>query len=243
VKLLVDTHTHSLLSGHAYSTVFENLTVAAERNLEGLVITEHCGDMPGIHFPAALTFLRHLPEEHYGVKLFRGVESNIVSWEGKIDVPERFFPLLQFVIASLHEVMLPIGNKIQNTEAMLSALNNPYVDILGHPGNPVYDVDKETVVKEAKRLGKMLEFNSHSFEARPGSEPNCREMLRLCKKHEVHICVGSDSHICFTVGDFTEAITVIEEEGFPEELITSRSIETFQAYLNTREARLANIQS
>ena len=41
MKLLIDTHTHTTLSGHAYSTVFENLTFAAKHGLEGIVVADH----------------------------------------------------------------------------------------------------------------------------------------------------------------------------------------------------------
>ena len=34
MKLRIDTHTHSIASGHAYSTVDENLRWAAEKGLE-----------------------------------------------------------------------------------------------------------------------------------------------------------------------------------------------------------------
>lgn len=240
MELKIDTHTHSLLSGHAYSTVFENVAVAKHKGLQGLVITEHSGKMPGIFYPQAVTFLRQMPQSYNGIRIFKGVESNIINFAGEIDVQERFLVTLDFVIASLHEVLMPIGNKMQNTDAMLGALNNKYVDILGHPGNPVFDVDREAVVKEAKRLGKMLEFNGHSFEARPGSETNCKEMLQLCKKHEVQICVGSDAHICFNVGDFENAYNSITEVDFPHALIVSRNLKSFEAYLAKRAQRLEN---
>ena len=239
MQLGIDTHTHSLLSGHAYSTVFENIAVAKQKGLKGIVITEHSGKMPGIMYPQAVRFLQQMPESYDGVRIFKGVESNIINFAGEIDVEERYLVTLDFVIASLHEILMPIGNQTQNTDAMIGALNNPYVDILGHPGNPVFDVDREAVVKEAKRLGKMLEFNGHSFEARPGSEPNCKEMLRLCKKHEVSICVGRDAHICFSVGDFENAYDSIAEVDFPYELIVSRDLGNFENYLIKRAERLA----
>ena len=38
---VLDTHTHTLASGHAYSTIRENVRAAAERGLDLIAITEH----------------------------------------------------------------------------------------------------------------------------------------------------------------------------------------------------------
>ena len=126
---------------------------------------------------------------------------------------------------------------MENTQAMIGALQNPYVDIIGHPGNPQFEIDREAVVQEAKRQNKLLEINNHSFAFRKGSPSICREIIRLCKKHGVRISVGSDAHVCFRVGYFDEAVEALTDEGFPEELIVSRSMQTFDEYLAERKRR------
>lgn len=238
MKALVDIHTHTVLCAHAYSTIFENLTVAAERGLQGIVISEHCLDMADVRFPAAIVYQRHLPKEYRSVRIFRGIEANIHNYAGEVDMSERYFPITDFAIASLHDVVLKPGTREQNTSAMIGALGHPYIDILGHPGNPVFEIDQEAVVREAGRLGKMLEINNHSFVARAGSENNCRRIADLCKKYGVRICVGSDAHVCFDVGIFDKAFSLLEDAAFPEELIVNRDIETFLGYLSERTQRV-----
>ena len=41
MKILVDTHTHTIASDHAYSTVLENAAAAARAGLEALAVTDH----------------------------------------------------------------------------------------------------------------------------------------------------------------------------------------------------------
>lgn len=41
MRIELDTHTHTLASGHAYNTINEMIQAAADRNLKLLAITEH----------------------------------------------------------------------------------------------------------------------------------------------------------------------------------------------------------
>ena len=41
MNIEIDTHTHTLASGHAYNTLREMAAMAAEKGLKGLAITEH----------------------------------------------------------------------------------------------------------------------------------------------------------------------------------------------------------
>ena len=47
MKILADTHSHTLASGHAYSTITEMAEAAAAKGLEVLALTEHAPKMPG----------------------------------------------------------------------------------------------------------------------------------------------------------------------------------------------------
>ena len=46
-KVLLDTHTHTVASGHAYSSLQEMAKAAADMGLEVLGITEHGPSVPG----------------------------------------------------------------------------------------------------------------------------------------------------------------------------------------------------
>ena len=47
MKYILDTHTHTLASGHAYSTIDEMIQAAADKGLKLYALTEHAPAMPG----------------------------------------------------------------------------------------------------------------------------------------------------------------------------------------------------
>lgn len=236
MNLLVDTHTHTVASGHAYSTLKENAQEAFAKGLEAFVCADHGpavpGCAPGFTFSSVLS---HVPEVIEGVRVFRGVELNILDFDGTVDVEPKYLTGIDFGIASLHGVTYKSGSIEQNTQAMLCALSLPYVDVIGHPGNPNYPIDKERFVKEVAKSNKLVEINSHSFLVREGSEPNCKEIANLCKKHDVRIVVSSDAHICYHMGEFSRAVALLEECNFPEELVVSANLERFLGYLKEKQ--------
>ena len=67
---------------------------------------------------------------------------------------------------------------------------------------------------------------------------NCMDIARLCMKYEVPISVDSDSHICYRVGHVEGALEMLEEIGFPEELIINSSVERLNNYFKGRGLHL-----
>ena len=47
MKYIIDTHTHTVASGHAYSTLIENAKAASAKGLKALAVTDHGVAMPG----------------------------------------------------------------------------------------------------------------------------------------------------------------------------------------------------
>ena len=92
MKLLMDTHTHSIASGHAYSTVDENLRWAAEKGLKLVALTDHAPAMKCTTSHAYFANLHVLPKELHGVRLLRGIELNIIDFDGTVDMGEKSFP-------------------------------------------------------------------------------------------------------------------------------------------------------
>jgi putative hydrolase len=215
---------------------------AKENGIKGFVNTEHGPDMPLSPPAFHILALPMLPKEIDGVRLYHGIEANIKDYEGSIDIPQKYMKLLDFGIASLHDVVVGLGTKEQNTHSLICALNNPFIDAIGHPGNPVFPVDYSALVKEAKRLNKIIEINNHSFQYRKGSRPNCVAIVNLCKKYGVRISVSSDAHFCQAVGVFKNAIAELEEAGFPEELVINSTIKKFEAYIREKKNRIKDIQ-
>ena len=94
--------------------------------------------------------------------------------------------------------------------------------IIGHPDDDRFPLDLEAVVKAAAEKNMALEVNNSSLDpksTRQGGRENIALLLQLAKKHRAHIILGTDSHICYQVGNFEEALKMLEEADFPEELV------------------------
>lgn len=239
MKVLVDTHTHNVLSGHAYSTLLENVLYAAKTGMEGIVNTDHGPLIPGASPDFCLSTLRTVPPEIEGVRVYRGIEANITDHTGKLDISRGFLKMTEFVIASMHDVVIPPTNREEHLAAYTGTLQNPYVDVIGHAGNPSFDIDREALVRAVRDAGRLIEINNHSFKFRPGSETNCCEIMRLCIQYDVRITVSSDAHFAYSVGQFESALAALHEIGFPEELVVNRSRKSMDEYLRERQTRTA----
>ncbi len=242
MNLVVDGHTHSIASIHAYSTIQEMAREAAANGIEMFALTDHG---PAIHATHEFYFsnLKTIPHAIYGVRVLKGIEANIIDFKGSLDLDIKYLKNLDYVIASFHDVVILPASTEEHTNALIEVLKNPLVDTLGHPGNPAFSVDIDTVVKTARDYGKLIEINNHSFEARAGSSDNCREFIMKCIKYGVKMVCSSDAHISFEVGKFDKISTLLEECNVPDELIMSKSADRFEEYLKVKAQRLkaANI--
>lgn len=219
MNYVIDTHTHTVASGHAYSTIEENFKVGSEKGLEVIAITDHGPKMPGACHEFYFGNMTTIPRYIFGILALRGIELNIINFDGEIDLSENKLNKLDLAIASFHEVCIKPGNIDQNTNALLKVMENEYVDILGHLGNPAFPIHNEIVVKAAKQKNKIIEINSGSFISRKGSEENCRKIIELCIKYETMMTISSDAHFSTQIGDFKKSIEIINSISVPQNLI------------------------
>lgn len=234
MDLLIDMHNHTIASGHAYSTVLEIAVEASRKGLRMIGITDHGPTMPGVLNSAFTGNLGILPDFIYGVEVLGGIEANILDKDGKLDIPERRLKRLDIIIAGLHDNCIESWGEKGNTVALINTMENKYVDIIAHPGNPAFPIDKEAIVLKAKETNTLIEINNGSFYNRLGSEENCYEITELCKMHGVPVIVGSDSHFSFEVGRFDKAIKLLEKIRMPEELVMNTSVEKFKEFLQKK---------
>lgn len=231
---LLDVHTHTVASGHAYSSLQEMAQAAASQGLQILGVTEHG---PSIEGTCPLLYFKNMhciPRQMYGVRLLMGCEMNILDTEGHLDIPENYMQHLDIRIAGIHIMCWKGGTKAQNTEGMEAVIRNPYVHIISHPGDGTADLDFEPLVLASKEAHTLLEINNHSLSpkrSKLSAKANNLEILRLCKKHDVPLILGSDAHISFQIADYSRVMPLVEEVGFPPELIMNYWPEQFLEYI------------
>ena len=234
MKTLLDVHTHSIVSGHAYCSIQEMAMAASEKGLQILGITEHAPELPGACDPIYFRNLHVVPREMYGVRLLLGAELNILDTKGTLDLDENYYRILDLRIAGIHSLCWKGGSREENTYAMLQAIRNPWTQIISHPGDGTAQLDFEPIVLAAKETRTLLEINSSSMDPvrhKEEARDNNLEILRLCRRYEVPIILGSDAHISFSVADYRYALPLLAETDFPEDLVVNDKPEWFLEYV------------
>lgn len=233
-KLVLDTHTHSIASGHAYNTINEMIKSAADKGLELLALTEHAPMMPGSCQNIYFQNFDVLPRKKYGIRVLFGCELNIMDTDGTVDLDEYSLPKLDIAIASMHTPCYTPGSKEENLRAYAKAMEVPKVNIIGHPDDGRFAVDFDELARLAKENHVLLELNNNSLRPtcfRINSWENATEMLKCCMKYGTMISLGSDAHVEEDVGNFEYAKRLLNEVEFPEELIANASVERLESYL------------
>ena len=238
---IMDLHTHTVASGHAYNTLYEMAKSASEKGLTLMGSTDHAPKMPGTCHEFYFINFKVIPRKIYGVNILMGVELNIMDHTGRVDLRKGLLEKLDYSIASLHEPCYKSGTSAENTRAYLGAIENPLIHIIGHPDDSRFPVDYDTLVSAAAENHTLLELNSsslHPLSARMNAGENYRTMLELCKRYRASIIIDSDAHTEADVGNHERALGLIKEVNFPEELIVNSSLNKLLPYIPKLEAYL-----
>lgn len=234
----VDLHMHTVASTHAYSTLHDYINQAKKVGITLLAITDHGPDMADA--PHYWHFMNRCvwPRSVEGVAILRGIEANIKNPQGEIDCRGIMLEQMDIVVAGFHEpVMLPV-DKETHTTAMIAAMAQGDVDIISHPGNPKYPIDIKQVAEAAAHYNVALEINNSSFiHSRTGSEKNCFAIAQAVKEAGGYLSLGSDSHIAYTLGNFTHCMRVLDAVDFPQQRILNVSPRRLLDFLVQRGKR------
>ncbi len=243
MRLLADLHTHTIASGHAYSTLTENARAASANGIELIAITDHGPSVPQGAHPWYFWNLKMVPSVLDGVRILKGCEANLsADSENGIDLPDLILEGLDFVALGFHPTTgFDQRDRGRNTEALLRAMANPLVDQVTHPGNEdEFPLDLDAVVEAAVRRNVILELNAHSFDpysARASSTHREREFVEAANAAGAPISIGSDAHYALHIGRFDAALAIAEEIGIPAERIVNRDAESVLAHLLAKRER------
>ena len=236
-KILLDVHTHTIMSGHAYSTLQEMVTAAQQKGLDILGITEHAPGIPGTCDPIYFRNLHVVPRQMGDLRLLLGAELNILDTKGTLDLDESYYERLDVRIAGIHLLCWEGGTIEENTDGMLAAIRNPWTQIIAHPGDGTADLLFEPIVLAAKETNTLLEINNSSLNPRRNKDlalVNNLEILRLCKRYEVPVILSSDAHFSHSIADYDFIWPLLAETEFPDELIMNYDADRFLQFLEQR---------
>jgi DNA polymerase (family X) len=204
-----DLHAHTTLSD-GRNTLEEMAAAAKARGYAYLAITDHSASHGfGDHVTAERLWrrieeIREWNSGKRGFRLLAGSEVNI-DLDGALDYPDDLLEALDWVIASVH-TSFSISEAAM-TERVLTAIENPHVDCVGHltgrliGSREPYGVDVEAVVEAAAAAATMLEVNGN---------PNRRDLsehhARLAAEAGVTIVLDTDAHGVDTLGNMAYAV-------------------------------------
>jgi len=184
-----DLHTHTHWSADGKSTLEEMVAAAAARGYAYYAITDHSHYLREGRLHAQLEEIERVRERYPRLRILAGVEANIRT-SGEVDVTDEDLALLDWVVASVHQ-----AQETHPTERVLEAMQNPYVDCIGHltgrkiGKRPPRDVDVERVIEGALETGTFLEINGQP------DRLDLRDVhARAAKEAGLRLAVTSDAH-------------------------------------------------
>lgn len=131
-------------------------------------------------------------EKSRGIKVFIGSEVDILE-DGRLDFPDLILSKLDYVIASVH-FKQELG-KEDMTSRILTALENPFVNILGHPTarllgkRPPIEADWDAVFRKAAEKRVAVEIN-----CQPDRLDLPYWLAEKAKKYDLYFVINTDAH-------------------------------------------------
>ena len=222
MALLADYHTHTKYSRHKHGkgTVAENVRVAYEKGLRQIAITDHGFNQKAfgirrIDIPKLKQDIMDA-SERYPIEILCGVEANLISSKGDIDIIPEDYKDLDILLCGFHRLVKSTTKREQfgfviknilceffhhtskkqierNTNAYINAMRKYDIDILTHL-NHVCKVDVEKVARVAKETNTLIELNGK----RLGMTD---EEILTCFKLGCKFVINSDAHSPKRVGE------------------------------------------
>ncbi len=152
------------------NTLGEMAEAARKFGLEYLAVTDHsksltvANGMTDKRLFARIDEVRKLNKKLKGFTLLVGSEVDILA-DGSLDYSDDVLKELDFVVASVHSMFKQPKEKM--TARIMKAMDNKYVNLIGHPTGRLigiregYDVDMDKIIKHAKSTNTALEINAH----------------------------------------------------------------------------------
>ena len=239
-KITADYHTHTIYSRvgpyfHGKGKIVENVAAAVGKGLKEVAITDHGpSDFYGLslrRIPQMREDIAEAVKRFPRIKVFLGVEADIVDSPNGLDVAKEDFALFDFVNAGYHYVpnchmiqnwlafRLPCPDRIkerlrkQNTDRIVRALKSNDIRILTHPGDKAY-IDTHTVAKVCEETGTLVEINARH------RHPNCEE-LKVFASYDVKFVISSDAHKPEKVGRYAKSMMLALSAGIGADRIVN----------------------
>ena len=177
-----------------------------------------------------------LNEEFAGrFHILRGSECDILR-DGSLDFDDETLATLDFVVASIHS---NFGlSQEEQTQRMVRAISNPYVDIIGHPtgrillGREGYALDMEAVIDAAAAHGVCIEINAH-----PSRLDLDWRFLHRARDKGIKIPIDPDAHALAGLDDMRYGIGIARKGWLrTSDVLNTMTLDELLAFFQKRRA-------
>ncbi len=172
-------------------------------------------------------------KEHH---IFHGVECDILS-DGKLDFDNEFLKIFDFVVASVHSVF-GLDEDVM-TRRIIKAVENQYVDLLGHPtgrlllARDAYKVNMTKVIDACTKNDVAIEIN-----ASPHRLDLDWRLVYYAREKGCKLSINPDSHSVQTISEIEYGIKIGRKGGLQsKEVINCYDIGKFRKYLTRKVNR------
>src|SRR6266513_155068 len=148
-----------------------------------------------------------LNKEYAGrLRILKGIECDILR-DGSLDFADDVLATLDFVVASIHSLFNLSPE--EQTQRMLRAISNRYVDIIGHPtgrillGREGYALDLDAVIDAAAEHNVCIEINAH-----PSRLDLDWRYVRRARDKGIKIPIDPDAHVISGLDDMRYGIGI-----------------------------------
>jgi len=106
----------------------------------------------------------HLNKKLDGFHILKGIESDIL-YDGSLDYPDEILKKFDFIVASVHSILKM--DEAKATSRLITAIENPYTTILGHPTGRLllsrkgYPIDYKKVIDACATNNVVIEINAN----------------------------------------------------------------------------------
>lgn len=235
-KLLADLHMHTIRSD-GRQTIEQNICEAIKKGLKTIAITDHG---PFHEKSARCTFdyhlvnkyeLKSLQRKYPQIKLLFGIEANIVSLRGDLDITKQQEEAFDIIVMGQHRSphgitfwdnitwrlrnLLPQTKKrIEKvTNAYLLAMQNHKINILAHL-NRYIKVNIKPIAELAAKKGILIELNGKRVDF-------SQEEIDIILNAGANFVINSDAHKFENVGNTKKIDEFLSKHKIPKERIVN----------------------
>ncbi len=228
----VDLHCHSLFSLCGIHTHLELLGHARALGLQGLAITDHG---PALGGRITSPFFDRLHDPVPGIRLLKGMESNVVDPAGRLDLPPRFLRYLDVLLLGLHDNVEQGRGPDYYTRLLVAAMDaNPGLDIITHPTDLAFPVRYPDLAAAAQARGVALEINNSKAMLKRVPLEEMQALISACKAAGCRVAVNSDAHCLAEIGCDEAVRPLLAAANFPLELWINRTAAAAFAFIEER---------